>query len=218
MKIIGNISLIFLLLFIGCKTQYPVINTPDEGGVAAIDEDVRIYLNGPYFHEGKYITGVYQRIRAYNYGKSAVIDYWNPRGTSMGVRDGDVLDGKQTGKWLSYKYSYRDSTDRYISKEYIYREENFKNGLHDGFFGLFNHNGDTIYSTYFKNGTGIEKCYYDNGQLYYEIAKKDGYFTDTLKLYNEKGQLAEKLYFIKDSLVYQKIEAGYDKTYDYIVE
>ena len=46
---------------------------------------------------------------------------------------------------------------------------------------------------------------HENGKLYYEIATKDGYFVDTLKLYNDKGALIEKLLYKKDSLVYRKV-------------
>jgi len=39
----------------------------------------------------------------------------------------------------------------------------------------------------FKKGDGIEKDFYDNGQLYYEIKTTNGYFTDILKLYKKMG-------------------------------
>ena len=56
----------------------------------------------------------------------------------------------------------------------------------------------------FKKGDGIEKDFYDNGQLYYEIKTTNGYFTDTLKLYNKNGQLIQKLLYKNDSLVFKK--------------
>ncbi|MFB9110533.1 hypothetical protein [Flavobacterium gyeonganense] len=41
-------------------------------------------------------------------------------------------------------------------------------------------------------GTGLWKEVHSNGTIYFEIETKDGYFTDTLKLYNDKGRLIEK--------------------------
>ncbi|MEO8255226.1 MAG: hypothetical protein ABI554_12670, partial [Flavobacterium sp.] len=57
---------------------------------------------------------------------------------------------------------------------------------------------------YFIKGTGLWKEFHENGTIYFEIQTKDGYFTDTLKLYNDKGKLIEKRFYLKDSLVYAK--------------
>ena len=46
-------------------------------------------------------------------------------------------------------------------------EECFKKGLRHGYYRIYNTVGDTIYSTYFKMGTGVEKDFHENGQLYY---------------------------------------------------
>lgn len=88
------------------------------------------------------------------------------------------------------------------SKNYLAREEYFKNVLRDSIYRIYDKDGKVIYSTSFKNGTGIEKDFYDNGQLYYEIKAQDGYFTDTLKLYRKNGQLMQKLLYKKDSLIF----------------
>lgn len=122
----------------------------------------------------------------------------------QGYRKGYFNNGKQNGKWISYKYYYYDSLGYSRSKNYLVREEYFKKGLRDSIYKIYNKKGKIIYSTYFKNGNGIEKDFHDNGQLYYEIKTRDGYFTDTLRLYNDKGRLQEKLFYKKDSLVYKQ--------------
>ena len=53
-----------------------------------------------------------------------------------------------------------------------------------------------------KWGTGIWKEFHNNGTLYFEMHTKDGYFTDTLKLYNDKGKIIGKRLYVRDSLVY----------------
>lgn len=122
----------------------------------------------------------------------------------QGYRKGYFKNGKQNGKWTSDRYSYYDSLGYTRSKNYLAREEYFKNGLRDSIYKIYNKDGKTLYSTYFKNGNGIEKDFYDNGQLYYEIKIQNGYFTDTLRLYRENGQLMQQLLYRKDSLVFKK--------------
>ena len=119
-------------------------------------------------------------------------------------RNGYFNKGKQNGKWLATTFFIPSGlgTDKAI--RYMCREEYFKDGLRDSIYKIYDRNGKIIYSTYFKNGTGLEKDFHENGKLYYEIGTKDGYFVDTLKLYNAKGALIEKLLYKKDSLVYHK--------------
>jgi antitoxin component YwqK of YwqJK toxin-antitoxin module len=126
------------------------------------------------------------------------------RGYNFGTREGEFKNGKQHGLWQCQRNYYLDSLGHHIYKKYKFREEYFKNGLRDSIYKIYNKKGDIVYSTYFKNGTGLEKDFHENGKLYYEIQTKDGYFTDTLKLYNDKGNLVEKLLYKKDSLVYDK--------------
>lgn len=115
------------------------------------------------------------------------------------------ISGVQHGKWKSNRYFYSDSLGNKVIKNYIFREEYFKSGLRDSIYKIYDKNGKMIYSTNFKNGTGLEKDFHENGKLYYEIETKDGYFVDTLKLYNAKGALIEKLLYKKDSLIYHKV-------------
>jgi hypothetical protein len=97
-----------------------------------------------------------------------------------------------------------DSLGNVYAKGRIWREEYFKRGLRDSIFRQYGHDGKIIYETTFKRGTGLWKEFHSNGKLYFEIYTKDGYFTDTLKLYNSKGRLQEKLLYKKDSLVYSQ--------------
>lgn len=121
-----------------------------------------------------------------------------------GYRKGYFKNGKQNGRWISDRYYHYDSLGYFHSKNYLAREEYFKNGLRDSIYTIYDKDGKIVYSTYFKNGDGIEKDFYDNGQLYYEIKTHNGYFMDTLRLYKRNGQLMRKLLYAKDSLVFEK--------------
>ncbi|WP_192501879.1 hypothetical protein [Flavobacterium sp. PL002] len=123
---------------------------------------------------------------------------------NFGYRSGYFKKGVQHGKWKSNRYFYNDSLGKKVIKNYIFREEYFKNGLRDSIYKIYNKEGKVIYSTYFKKGNGIEKDFYENGQLYYEIETKDGYFTDTIRLHNDKGKLMEKLLYKNDSLIFKQ--------------
>jgi antitoxin component YwqK of YwqJK toxin-antitoxin module len=120
-------------------------------------------------------------------------------------RDGYFKNSKQDGKWTAETFFIPPKAGSDKAIDYICREEYFKNGLRDSIYKIYNKEGKVVYSTYFKNGNGVEKDFHNNGILHYEIATKDGYFTDTLKLYNDECKLKEKLLYKKDSLVYHKI-------------
>ncbi len=121
-----------------------------------------------------------------------------------GIRFGIIIEGYKEGKWLSGDANF-DKSGKVYAKGGIWREEYFKHGLRDSIYRRFNNDGKLIYETTFKMGTGLWKEFHSNGKIYFEIQTKDGYFTDTLKLYNENGKLKEKLLYKKDSLVYRKI-------------
>ena len=120
-----------------------------------------------------------------------------------GVRFGKIIDGYKEGKWLSGDADF-DSSGNVYAKGGIWREEYFKHGLRDSVYRRFDGNGKVIYETTFKNGTGLWKEFHSNGTLYFEIYTKDGYFTDTLRLYDDKGKIVGKRLYIKDSLVYSE--------------
>ncbi|MFC5978023.1 toxin-antitoxin system YwqK family antitoxin [Flavobacterium salmonis] len=84
----------------------------------------------------------------------------------------------------------------------IFKEEYFKHGLRDSIFKQYDINGKIIYETMFKMGTGLWKEFHANGKTYFEAYTQDGYFTDTLKLYNREGVNFEKRFYQKDTLVY----------------
>ena len=120
-----------------------------------------------------------------------------------GIRFGIIIEGYKEGKWLSGDADF-DKIGKVYAKGGIWREEYFKHGLRDSIYRRFNNDGKLIYETTFKMGTGLWKDFHSNGKIYFEIQTKDGYFTDTLKLYNDKGILEKKLLYIKDSLVFRK--------------
>ena len=145
------------------------------------------FLDFPYEDTMDYKYGVYK----YNEGFS-----------DGGERWGIISNGYKQGKWTTGLKHY-DSLDHLKSIE-IYRLEYFKDGLRDSVFRLY-HDNEVVYSTYFRNGTGLLKAFYDNDQLYYEVTTLEGYFGDTLRLYTEQGMLKEKLVFQKDSLVFHRV-------------
>ena len=118
----------------------------------------------------------------------------------MGIRIGFISrNGVKEGYfWSAIQGKENDET---ISRV---REEYFKKGLRDSIFKQFDRDGKIIYETTFKMGTGLWKEFHGNGKIYFEAYTKDGYFTDTLKLYDKRGRLESKKNYIKDSLVYNK--------------
>lgn len=180
-------GVLFLILIIGCKSQKPYAKGCLE------DNQAYIYLNGPYLNYKEQDIDVTQQfiLRKEQYKPNIY----------GGIRHGKLQNSRQTGKWIA-KRGYIDSL--FSHKFHIYREEFFKDGLQDSTYTIYAPNGEILYRTIFNKGIGVEKDYYDNGQLYYEVAKKDGYFTDTLKLYDKEGYLMEKLFYMKDSLIYHE--------------
>ena len=121
-----------------------------------------------------------------------------------GERFGRIIKGRREGKWLSGDADF-DKNGKVYAKGRIWREEYFKNDLRDSIYRRFDGDGKIIYETNFKLGTGLWKEFHSNGKIYFEAYTKDGYFTDTLKLYNDKGILFEKLLYKKDSLIFKEI-------------
>lgn len=120
-----------------------------------------------------------------------------------GRRFGRIIKGKKEGKWLSGNGAF-DKSGIVFAEGSIWREEYFKNDLRDSIYRRFDSNGKIIYETTFKKGTGLWKEFHDNGSLYFEIYTKDGYFTDTLRLHDDKGRIVGKRLYKKDSLVYEE--------------
>ncbi|MEO8237644.1 MAG: hypothetical protein ABI576_06005 [Flavobacterium sp.] len=113
------------------------------------------------------------------------------------------MNNEKEGIWLGGDADFDTNGDVYARGK-IWREEYFKKGLRDSIFKQYDGNGKVIYETTFKMGTGLWKEFHSNGKLYFEAFTKDGYFTDTLKLYNEKGLLMEKRLYKKDSLIFKE--------------
>lgn len=195
-KIRFGFFVILMSIFIfSCKTKYSKL--------VYSDTKAKVYLNGPYLKYKLTDDGyVSQKFADGFTTQRNITTHADPSSLRLySKREGKYKDNKQEGLWVTQSFWSNDSPKGW----HICREEYFKKGLQHGPFRIYN-GGIIIYHTEFKNGTGIEKDFHPNGQLYYEIAKKDGYFTDTLKIYDDLGRLSEKLYFEKDSLVfYQKI-------------
>lgn len=120
-----------------------------------------------------------------------------------GMRYGKFINGYKEGTWLSGDAGF-DENDNVIKKGNIWKEEYFSKGLRDSIFRQFDSNGKIIYETTFKMGTGLWKEFHNDKNIYFEVYTKDGYFTDTLRLYNEKGELFEKILYNKDKIVFRQ--------------
>lgn len=203
MRIIKT-AIFFLIIFVinNCVAQKVTKDQSSPSNIVMLDKEY-IYINGPYFqYNSNFKIKILQNIIL----ESSIVGGDNPfqKSTIHGHRKGLCQNNMQIGEWITSRYYNSDSLSYPRMKRYVIRKEYFKNGLRDGEYKIYNKKGNIIYSTNFKNGTGLEKDFHENEKLYYEIATKDGYFTDTLKLYNNKGRLQKKLLYKKDSLVYNK--------------
>jgi antitoxin component YwqK of YwqJK toxin-antitoxin module len=195
MKTINSIFLVLLLFSVGCKSKF----------ASVIIEDFKpscLVLQ---------LSADYEEYVFYNWYKvnpaACEVNSFSLK-NDFGYKRGYFKNGVQNGKWTSNRYYYLDSLGHKILKSYIFREEFFKNGLRDSIYKIYNKEGNVIYSTYFENGTGLEKDFHENGKLYYEIATQNGYFTDTIKLYDNRGKQVENLLYKKDSLAYHYESRG----------
>lgn len=112
-------------------------------------------------------------------------------------------EGYKQGFFVTGLYHY-DTIKKIKIFDRIFKGEYFKQGLRDSIFKQYDSIGNIIYTTNFKMGTGLWKEFHANGKLYFEAYTKGGYFTDTLKLYNNRGELAEEKLYKNDSLIYHK--------------
>ena len=117
------------------------------------------------------------------------------------IRFGLIIDGYKEGRW-SYAIHEYDTVNKKEKIKTLFTEEYFKHGLRDSIFRQFDKDGKITYETTFKMGTGLWKEFHGNGKVYFEAYTKDGYFTDTLRLYNKEGENFEKRLYQKDVLVY----------------
>lgn len=118
-------------------------------------------------------------------------------------REGKIINGYKEGIWISATYLY-DTINNTKKIDKLFKEEHFKKGLRDSIFRQFDSDGKIIYETTFKMGTGLWKEFHYNGKLYFEAQTQDGYFNDTLKLYDFRGRLQGLRFYKKDSLFYSK--------------
>lgn len=114
------------------------------------------------------------------------------------IRNGKISNGYKEGKFITEACC----CDNLGNLKRPSKEEYFKHGLRDSIFREFDNDRKVIYETTFKMGTGLWKEFHGNGKIYFEAFTKDGYFTDTLRLYNKEGRIFEKRLYQKDTLVY----------------
>ncbi len=129
-----------------------------------------------------------------DFSESDRINYTETFKDISGEKEGLIKYGVKEGLWKHI-----------LGDDKLHLEEYFSRGLRDSVFRIYNHDSNhIIYETTFIKGTGLLKDFHSNGQLYYEIETKDGYFTDTLRLYDKDGVIIEKLFYDKDSLIYHE--------------
>ncbi|WP_202704148.1 hypothetical protein [Flavobacterium sp. UGB4466] len=150
-----------------------------------------------FINAGSYRYADFPEEDSPNWGELSYIENFE----EGGVRYGKIIDGYKEGKWLSGDAGF-DTLGNVYAIGGIWKEEYFKHGLRDSIFRQFDNDGKVIYETTFKMGTGLWKEFHDNRKVYFEAYTKDGYFTDTLRLYNKEGENFEKRLYQKDVLVY----------------
>jgi len=193
-----NIILI-LVLFLCFSCQELKIFLGIKPSLVEINKRPEINMSGIHY---KYNSDFPPIVEVYNkgFGTSLIEEWFIEGGVTFGKTG---LGDSKEGRWLSGEAGF-DENDNVIAKGRIWKEEYFKNGLRDSIYRRFDRNGKIIYETTFKKGTGLWKEFHGNGQLYFEMYTKDGYFTDTLKLHDDKGKIIGKRLYVKDSLVYSQ--------------
>ena len=96
---------------------------------------------------------------------------------------GNLLNGKEEGKWVNY---YSDTG----KKRY---EFNYKDGEEDGLWIYWYENGQKQYEGSNKDGEqdGLWTYWYDNGQKKWEIIYRDGDLVNFIGEWNEDGSVKE---------------------------
>lgn len=189
-KLLGFLLAMYIF-FIGCKSYTQKTLDPIKGTT-----QVLMYINTKYDSDFPPIVEVDNK----GFGTSLIEERFKEGGRRFGKTG---IDDSKEGKWLRGDVDFDESGNVY-AKGKIWQEEYFKNGLRDSIYRCFDSNGKIIYETTFKKGTGHWKEFHSNGQLYFDIYTRDGYFTDTLKIHDDKGRIVGKRLYIKDSLVYNE--------------
>ncbi|MCL5246702.1 hypothetical protein M4I21_12830 [Cellulophaga sp. 20_2_10] len=106
-------------------------------------------------------------------------------------------NGFKTGTWVFYGEGFSKVKEQY------------KDGLRNGLYTVYDEHENILYKTTFKDGTGIEKMYRD-GSLYHIKHFKNGLvdFTNSHKVYHSNGKLAV-LYDYPNNTVTKYYSNGY---------
>ncbi|MCT2561114.1 toxin-antitoxin system YwqK family antitoxin [Chryseobacterium herbae] len=197
-KTIKTIIILFTILFlISCKTNKQNKTLP------LLKGSVQVLIDRNYRYDSDFPPKI--KIENNGFGTGLVEE----RFVEGSVRFGKTgIDNSKEGKWLSGHADF-DKDGNVFAQGKIWREEYFKNGLREGPYKYFNDKGTVIYETTFDKGTGLWKEFHPNGQLYFEIYTKNGYFTDTLKLHDYNGKIIGKRLYKKDSLIYSEGLPGF---------
>lgn len=144
-----------------------------------------------------------------------------PASVNMTKMEGSYLNNKREGTW-----KYRKSYDKDMPVNWTLDEtRDFKDGLQDGYVKKYN--GDEVFSEqfystgvrngksveYYSNGkpdkelnfrndtlNGVQKMYYENGNLRSEANVTMGKYNGAYLEYFESGRLKRKMYYANDTI------------------
>ncbi len=113
--------------------------------------------------------------------------------------EGFFKDGLKEGKWIF-------KIDSFYGFSRI--EEFYKGGIRNGLYSVFNKDNKIIYQSNFIKGSGIEKLYYPNGNIYHIKYFKNGTvdYSKPYKVYYDNGNIARIYDYPKNKTTYYYYE------------
>jgi len=153
-------------------------------------ETAEIFIKDSIFYksiDSTIFTGKLKIYKSQEYAIECDI-YYNTKGYIKG----DVILGRKEGIWTEF---YDNGYDKEIPHIPV-KKMNYSKGLLNGEYCVLNLIGDTLFTSYFENGTGLfSDFYYDTGQLKEKgklvNGKKEGRWT----LYDEKGGIIKSILY-----------------------
>jgi len=99
---------------------------------------------------------------------------------------------KQNAEGL-FSYGFKTGTWIFSHYQFATVEENYKKGIRDGVYKVYDKDKNSIYETVFHDGTGEERMFRYDGSLYHVKYFKNGEidFTKTTTFYHSNGTVAE---------------------------
>lgn len=121
-----------------------------------------------------------------------------------GIKDGLSRGWYEKGK-LKYEHNYTSgilnglSKSWYINGQLSYKQE-YKEGKPFGILKRWYEDGKLMYETEFLNGTGVDRTFWGNGNLYLEVNYNEGIIDGSYKTWYSSGEMFEEKNFKKGVL------------------